>query len=91
MDPFYSGFISMVLRNAPYYNYNSVIREKKRIIEKEIRASLDVYHPVAFDYSPILGGSSDVYSRLAQNLPLDDVVHTEINKALHLCKGKFYR
>jgi hypothetical protein len=91
MTPLYAGFLSMAIRNAPYYSYASVLAEKRATIKKEIQAAITVHHPVLLDYTLIFERSESDTSRLAPNLPIRPELHTEINASLHQCKGRFYR
>jgi hypothetical protein len=78
-DPVYQGFLSMILRNAPYIDHSDVIAARQKGILKELRAALNVYEPIKLNYDPILSPDrSSKYQRMAPNLPLDPHLHDEI-------------
>jgi hypothetical protein len=86
LNPFYCGFLSMAIRNAPYYDYTSIMIEKEKTIKKEVQAALHTRNtPYPFDYSSIFGKDHDsLNTRLSNNLPLRPELQYEI-------KGAFYR
>lgn len=88
MTPFFCGFISMLIRNAPYMDYSSAISERSSSIQKELQAALGKYHPVSLDYDSILGNKDARNSRLAQNLPLDKDTQEELHNCFQQSKTR---
>lgn len=81
LSPILAGFLSMLVRMAPYDNNDSMEEVLQATIRKEIQASITTFHPTTLEYAPIF--SSDLGERCRRvhaNLPLDPVLHSEIHK-----------
>jgi len=53
-SPFYSGLISMAVRNLHWEDQTQIIMELEATISKELQAAKDIYRPVTLDFSSIL-------------------------------------
>lgn len=83
-SPILSGLISMLVRNIPFYHRDEVVALTLSSVEKEVKASLEVYpHPV-FNWESVLSNSA--YTRhstvLSDGYPLKPEVHDAIYEAL---------
>lgn len=83
LDPIGASILSTCIRMVPYQDYSSAEQELQLGINKEIAAAVNVYHPIALDYSPILSRDvTDRRSRMDTTLPLDSDVHLRIHNSL---------
>jgi hypothetical protein len=89
MDPFHSGFLSMLLRNAPFNDEQDGLDQLEASIQKELTAALSSYHPAILDYTSIFeSGSSNRYVRVYHNLPIVEDVAREIHGAFIRARKK---
>jgi hypothetical protein len=93
LNPLGSSILSLLIRQAPYLDYSSVVEERDSAIEKEISAAVNVYHPVALNYSSIFSNQGDQMALnipIAPNIPIQPVLVNDIRNRFHALKKKLW-
>jgi len=87
-SPVYSGFISMMIRNAPFADYGSVLQSLESTIQKEMLAAMETFHPVQFDWYSLLAPSQDKPRPLLPGYPCDPAIFGGLRSALVRAKRR---
>lgn len=93
LNPLGSSIISLLLRQAPYHDYSSVIDEQDLAINKEITAAVNTYHPVSLNYTAIFSNQNDHLASLnpvAPNIPIQPSLTNDIRNRFHSLKKRLW-
>jgi len=90
MNPFHCGFLSMVLRNAPFENEQDGFDHLEKGVQKEIRAAISIHHPAILDYSSVFDQlHTQRYIRLYHNLPILEDVARDLHRSFRSTQRTF--
>jgi len=89
LNPLQCGFVSMLLRNAPFLDEQDCAKVIRDGIQKEILAAIHTYHPVSLDYHSIFTEAQFThYVPLSGNLPYCLEVSRSLRASLSHSKRK---
>lgn len=80
-SPILSGFVSMIVRNAPWESLYDVKESLQEGIRKELEAAQDVYHPKCLDWEAIT--SKDRSYRSSHMLNPEHALNPSLNHEIH--------
>lgn len=82
-SPILSGFVSMLVRNAPFNDYGPVEEALWKSVHKEIAAAVEPYEPIPLNWSSVFSASSlDRHTPLAPGYPCDPVISGTLHSFL---------
>lgn len=85
----YSGFVSMMLRNAPFPDDQEILEVIRSGVKKELTAAIEIYHPISLDWFSVL--SSDKLYRIQNPLfpgaPINPAINHQVYYRLRSSKS----
>jgi len=83
-SPVYSGYVSMLARCLPFNDIDEIQEILQQGIDKELKATQEVYHPISLNWSAVMSDSRLVRhsTPLAEHFPIDGYIHDYIYRGL---------